>query len=236
MMARYYSSFQGRFLSPDPKRYFSKQISQSFNLYNYSLANPIKYTDPTGKMFLLMIAPTSGDVWAWAEEQALEGEEKYGKEGDEKKKEEEEKEKSRLENLHYALDLASLGMDAITITAVLSWIPDVINAAIHFVEGNWKEGAISMAAAVPIIGSALKGKGLIKKATEAVVKWVGKDAKAFHNAAGDLIIMSKDGTKKIHFDIKKPYPHKSPHVNFEEFKDGKWISTKPTYPKDVPKE
>ena len=49
-LARYYSSAQGRFTSPDPIIISDKQIvsPQTWNLYNYAGNNPLAYTDPTG--------------------------------------------------------------------------------------------------------------------------------------------------------------------------------------------
>jgi RHS repeat-associated protein len=49
-LARYYSSAQGRFTSPDPIIISDKQIvsPQTWNLYNYAGNNPVAYTDPTG--------------------------------------------------------------------------------------------------------------------------------------------------------------------------------------------
>jgi RHS repeat-associated protein len=49
-LARYYSSTQGRFTSPDPILISSQQIvnPQSWNLYSYVNNNPLAYLDPTG--------------------------------------------------------------------------------------------------------------------------------------------------------------------------------------------
>jgi RHS repeat-associated protein len=49
-LARYYSSAQGRFTSPDPIIISDKQTHnpQLWNLYNYSGNNPLAYLDPTG--------------------------------------------------------------------------------------------------------------------------------------------------------------------------------------------
>lgn len=49
-LARYYSSSQGRFNSPDPIVISDRQTlnPQLWNLYNYAGNNPLAYTDPTG--------------------------------------------------------------------------------------------------------------------------------------------------------------------------------------------
>jgi RHS repeat-associated protein len=46
--ARYFASTLGRFMSPDSTAYSSSHNPQSWNLYAYTLNNPLKYVDPTG--------------------------------------------------------------------------------------------------------------------------------------------------------------------------------------------
>jgi RHS repeat-associated protein len=50
MHARYYSMFQGKFLSVDPGRDFDTKNPQSWNLYAYVRNNPISKVDPDGKL------------------------------------------------------------------------------------------------------------------------------------------------------------------------------------------
>jgi hypothetical protein len=51
MRARYYSSYTGRFMSPDPSGllYANPLNPQSLNLYSYAQNNPLTNIDPTGK-------------------------------------------------------------------------------------------------------------------------------------------------------------------------------------------
>ena len=52
MNGRMYDPIVGRFLSPDP--YVQNATNpQNFNRYSYCLNNPLKYTDPTGEVFVL---------------------------------------------------------------------------------------------------------------------------------------------------------------------------------------
>ena len=46
--ARYYASTMGRFMSPDSTAYSGLKNPQSWNLYAYTLNNPLRYIDPTG--------------------------------------------------------------------------------------------------------------------------------------------------------------------------------------------
>jgi RHS repeat-associated protein len=49
--ARYYSSTQGRFTSPDPMAESARTANpRTFNRYSYTLNNPLRYVDPTGLM------------------------------------------------------------------------------------------------------------------------------------------------------------------------------------------
>lgn len=49
-LARYFSSAQGRFTSPDePFADQDEANPQTWNLYSYGRNNPLKYTDPTGR-------------------------------------------------------------------------------------------------------------------------------------------------------------------------------------------
>ena len=51
-LARYYSSPQGRFTSPDPVIIASERLidPQQMNLYPYARNNPLRFTDPTGEI------------------------------------------------------------------------------------------------------------------------------------------------------------------------------------------
>ncbi|MGA8165406.1 MAG: hypothetical protein WB791_10395 [Waddliaceae bacterium] len=39
--------------------------------------------------------------------------------------------------------------------------------------------------------------------------WLGKDSRLVKNKAGDIIILSQDGTRKVRFDFKNPFPHET---------------------------
>jgi RHS repeat-associated protein len=48
MLARYYSSSLGRFMSPDPGGDTDLENPQSWNLFTYTRNNPLAFVDPTG--------------------------------------------------------------------------------------------------------------------------------------------------------------------------------------------
>ena len=55
--ARYYSAPQGRFLSVDPENAGAKnEDPQSWNAYAYSRNNPLKYLDPDGKDYEVVLS------------------------------------------------------------------------------------------------------------------------------------------------------------------------------------
>ena len=64
--------------------------------------------------------------------------------------------------------------------------------------------------------------------------WLGADAKVITNKAGDKIFMSKDGLRKVRFDIKNPHGD-SPHVHFEELLNGSWEDVIPGVHRVYPK-
>lgn len=84
-------------------------------------------------------------------------------------------------------------------------------------------------------------KGKVSKAADSIEDYLGSGAKSKINEAGDLVVESAKGTKKVRFDIKDPSPHKSPHGHVEEFSQVKnkmkpKFKSGPIYPKDVPHE
>ena len=54
MVARYYSSSLGRFMSVDPHQNVGKNLSnpQAWNRYTYTLNNPLKLVDPDGRKYV----------------------------------------------------------------------------------------------------------------------------------------------------------------------------------------
>jgi RHS repeat-associated protein len=65
MNARLYDPALGRFLSPDPYVQIP-DFTQNYNRYSYCLNNPLKYTDPDGEFWHLIIGAAIGGVVNWA--------------------------------------------------------------------------------------------------------------------------------------------------------------------------
>lgn len=64
--------------------------------------------------------------------------------------------------------------------------------------------------------------------------WLGPNWRVINNQAGDTIVLSDDGLRRLRFDINRPYPHSSPHAHVEELVNGRWVKSGPLYPTDVP--
>jgi RHS repeat-associated protein len=66
--ARYYSSVQGRFTSPDPLLESDEQSQpQSWNRYTYSINNPLKYTDPDGLRYVQRTLENGKIQYGWCD-------------------------------------------------------------------------------------------------------------------------------------------------------------------------
>jgi len=64
--------------------------------------------------------------------------------------------------------------------------------------------------------------------------WLGEDAKIIKNKHGDKIFISKNGLRRVRFDLKNTKPHNNPHGHVEELVDGTWVKSGPIYPYDIP--
>ena len=65
MNGRLYDPVLGRFFSPDNYVQMPDN-SQNFNRYSYCLNNPLKYTDPSGEFWNLIIGAAIGGIFNWA--------------------------------------------------------------------------------------------------------------------------------------------------------------------------
>ena len=65
MNGRLYDSVLGRFLSPDNLAQMPDN-AQRYNRYSYCLNNPLKYTDPSGELWNIVIGAAIGGLFNWA--------------------------------------------------------------------------------------------------------------------------------------------------------------------------
>lgn len=102
-----------------------------------------------------------------------------------------------------------------------------------------KDPSFWISVSLSVVGSTI-GKGTNKSSVKSLAKdlksWLGSDARAILNKSDDLIILSKNGSRRLRFDINNTSPHKNLHSHVEELIDGKWVKSGPLYPKDLPKE
>jgi hypothetical protein len=98
----------------------------------------------------------------------------------------------------------------------------------------------AVATVVPFVPGSYVAKGAIKndKVQDALGKikeYVGEDAKLTINKSGEHVLLSKDETKRIRFDLKNPKPHENGHGHVEEKKPNSrnWWKSGPIYPSDV---
>jgi len=48
------------------------------------------------------------------------------------------------------------------------------------------------------------------------------------------VLISRDGTRRVRFDINNPSPHANAHGHVEVLVNGKWVKSGPIYTTDVP--
>ena len=201
---------------------------QSLNRYAYCRNNPLKYTDPSGHTTVgeaidenAMKAASEGRSaalygWSFAKA-AWSG---FGAESVSKVADNLATSRSDATAGDYAgaaIDVVTLGKGG--------------GAVIAGKKLGEKFGGKLLSKAKGLLKAPKKGGGV----ADDIAGWLGKDAKVISNKAGDKVFLSKEGTKRLRFDIKNPHPHKSPHGHVEISKNGKWKKSGPIYPKDVPK-
>ena len=122
--------------------------------------------------------------------------------------------------------LTDLGLDAAGTAEPTPFI-DLYNTKRLFDQGQYLDAGFTFLGVVPYIGDLGKvGKytGVVADSAKAVGDFVGPNARAFVNKAGDLIMESYDGLKQVRFDFKNPAPHADPHVHtivYEKIKNKK---------------
>ena len=126
-----------------------------------------------------------------------------------------------------------LGLEAVPL---IKW-PSVPRARI--VQGAGKAVQAEQAAGKAVTGAAVEQKianasSSVQETAKSVKQWLGKGSRMIINDNGDLVLMSKDGLRKMRFDVKNPHGY-PPHMHLEVFKNGGWRNAIPgthhLYPK-----
>ncbi len=58
----------------------------------------------------------------------------------------------------------------------------------------------------------------VRAAGEAAERYLGEGFRNIKNKAGDTVFVSKDGTRRVRFDINRPAPHKNPHMHIDKLR------------------
>ena len=190
----------------------------SWSPYRFCFDNPINITDITGKN-------EDGFIEVWNEKTDKYDQEKVNDKGG---KETNFKEfrggpldgKLQTVNMQSGKstwsDISSFEISPVTGTTRnvplkdANWIIDL--AAGGFAGGMLKSGAKKLAG---------QAGSKVDEAVDIAESWLGKEAKGITNKAGDNIFISKDGLRKIRFDMKNSHGD-APHIHLEEFVKGKW--------------
>jgi RHS repeat-associated protein len=148
--------------------------------------------------------------------------------------------RSWLDWVQNALDGASIALDATGIGGSVSWLPDVVNAGISAVRGDWTGAGMSLSAAVPYVGAPANagrlGRALAKHGDEAIdlVRDAGKAADGFRsftqrNFRENLTRLTgraPDGAQAHHiFPVKFEGKFKEAGINIHDPKYGAWWNT-----------
>lgn len=96
------------------------------------------------------------------------------------------------------LDGIQLALDAAGFVPGFGAIPDLINASISALRGNWTDAGLSLLAAVPLVGDAAAGVKIAKKGVK-----IAKDAKKGKSITKESSSLIKKAKKKK--NIKDPY-------------------------------
>ncbi len=125
--------------------------------------------------------------------------------------------------------LSSINSDWSRKAAIDYWKTGETSAGIKFVLkevlSQWTNPELVVAGlSAGVAGYSPKLRSISKNvdnAANSAKNWLGKDYKAITNKAGDNIFISKDGMRKMRFDIKNSHGDK-PHIHLEQKINEKW--------------
>jgi hypothetical protein len=99
--------------------------------------------------------------------------------------------------------------------------------------GQVRWGGISRVERIDKIIQGSSKKGL--KTYSSAKAWLGGDCRMITKDSGDVVLISKDGLRKLRFDTENPHGD-LPHMHLEVLKNGEWedalIDVHRLYPKN----
>lgn len=147
---------------------------------------------------------------------------------EEMKAETEEKQKIEPESV---LDGIQLALDAAGLAPGVGAIPDLLNASISAIRGDWAAAGLSVLAAVPVIGDAATAAKFAQKGVKAA-----KAAKKAENVNKATDIAKGKVTSLTEFKSAKTVKNINNSDNIYSFPDKKTVSTEPSQNKVVQKQ
>ncbi len=91
-------------------------------------------------------------------------------------------------------------------------------------------GVIRRAGGVSRAGNVARGaarsSGKLPKISNQLKNWLGKEYRVITNKAGDTVLLSKDGLRKMRWNVKNPHGY-DPHMHLEVLKNGEWLDAVP---------
>lgn len=147
---------------------------------------------------------------------------------EEMKTETEEKQKIEPESV---LDGIQLALDAAGLAPGVGAIPDLLNASIFAIRGDWAAAGLSVLAAVPVIGDAATAAKFAQKGVKAA-----KAAKKAENVNKATDIAKGKVTSLTEFKSAKTVKSINNSDNIYSFPDKKTVSTEPSQNKVVQKQ
>lgn len=243
LRARQYDPSTGRFTAPDPMEH---PIGLPYsNTYHYGFNNPLVNTDPSGMCVFGLSCPFGGEPETVTyhdpnpPEPSCDG-----------KPRSDAATVYCANQLQHKLDCLDpvLRPDQQYAEVCGTGVPveatgdiDAAFAVVGGVRLVWKGGKWVVAKAAggggAAVGATATGSRLVDEAFDAVNDFLGSGTKAIPTKNGDLVLLSKDGTRRVRFDINHPKPHKNPHMHVEvRNPDGTWNKSGQIYPRDVPHE